>query len=459
MSSPRDILNRARWASGDLESLAITIVHRGAPGDRRTFSGARVVAILPGGVELTPESEASESAFVPYHRFLSIEDAHATELWTRRPSAVAASTGAVDTHDERGREVGQPFEVVLPSLGGELTIDGSAGEGGGQILRTSLALSLLLSKPFVIERIRASRAKPGLMRQHLMAVRAAAAVSQAEVEGAELGSDRLVFRPGPLVGGDLTFDIGSAGSCALVLQTVALPLALARESCRIRVRGGTHATSAPVYEFLARAWLPLVRQTGADLTLSLQQVGFYPAGGGDVLMEAHPSGRLLPLHLAASSGELELTVEAISCSLPEHIAERELASARELLGADAATTRARKVRSPGPGNAVWLVADDRVTGVCNLFSAIGERGRPAEEIGREAALAYLAWRESGASVEAHLADQLMLPIAIAGEGSYSCNEHTLHSRTNIEVIAAFTGRRLRVFELAPTRYLVALGPV
>jgi RNA 3'-terminal phosphate cyclase (ATP) len=265
-----------------------------------------------------------------------------------------------------------------------------------------------------------------------------------------------VFRPRALVGGEFDFDIGSAGSSALVIQTVALPLALASESSRVRLRGGTHAIAAPIHEFLARAWLPLVRHAGADLTLAIRQAGFYPVGGGEVVLETLPSGRLLPIQLAPSSGDLELHLEAISSALPEHIAERELASATELLSAEVTSTRARKVRSPGPGNAMWLVADDRVTGIGNLFSAIGERGRPAEEIGREAAQAYLAWRESGASVEPHLADQLMVPIAIAGAGSYTSSELTLHSRTNIEVIAAFTGRRLRVFELAPDRYRITL---
>ncbi|HEY6880219.1 MAG TPA: RNA 3'-terminal phosphate cyclase [Polyangiales bacterium] len=347
-------------------------------------------------------------------------------------------------------EVEPLFSVVLAAEP-TLTIDGSAGEGGGQILRTALALAMLSGRPFVLERIRAGRKRPGLMRQHLTSVRAAAEVCSATVDGAELGSARLHFVPGPIRPGDYAFDVGSAGSTALVLQTVALPLASAREASRVRVRGGTHALWAPIHPFLERAWVPRV---GAPLSLELVQPGFYPAGGGEVVMTVSPSV-LAPLHVAASSGQHELMAHAVVSNLPEGIARRELTSLAALLPDERLALHSATVRSPGPGNALWLTARDRQTGVCNVFSAIGERGVSAEEVGASCARAFLAFRASGASVEQHLADQLMLPIALADEGSYTCNELTLHSRTNIEVIHAFTGKRLRVWSRESGGYRIS----
>jgi RNA 3'-terminal phosphate cyclase (ATP) len=342
-----------------------------------------------------------------------------------------------------GREVAPEFTVVLP--GDVLTIDGGAGEGGGQILRTSLALSMLTGRPFVLDRIRARRGKPGLLRQHLTCVRAAVRICGAQVEGAELGSARLRFVPGRVQGGVFDFDVGSAGSAALVLQTVALPLALSAQASELRVRGGTHALWAPIYPFLAQAWLLPLRAAGVELALELVRTGFYPAGGGELSLRCVPS-RMGALELAPPSQQRELTLTAIVANLSEGIARRELQSAAELLPDETPELHSAVVDSPGPGNAIWLTSRDRGTGTCNVFSAIGQRGVSAEEVGASCARAYLTWRAAGASVEAHLADQLMLPLALAGAGRYTASELTLHSRTNIEVIHAFTGLRLRVWQ-------------
>jgi RNA 3'-terminal phosphate cyclase (ATP) len=446
MSGARDILNRARWARADLHTLAITVVHRGAPNDQRTLSGASVVAVQAGGVELTPDQPDGETGFVPYHRFVAIHAANGALLWDRHGAAAAPVKEAPEPVSEENtvsREVEPSFSVVLRER--PLTIDGSAGEGGGQILRTALALSMLTGTPFVLERIRAARKKPGLMRQHLTCLRAAAAVCAAELEGAELGSDRLRFAPGDVVPGSYEFDVGSAGSTALVLQTIVLPLALAAKESELRVRGGTHALWAPIQPFLEHAWLPHLREMGARLALELVQAGFYPAGGGEVVLRVEPS-TLGPLHLAPSHPELELSLTAIVANLGEGIARRELTSAAELLANERVQLHSATVRSPGPGNAIWLTA--RHGSSANVFSAIGERGVSAEDVGAACAQAFQKWRATGTSVEEHLADQLMLPIALAGEGSYTTSELTLHSRTNIEVIHAFTGKRLRVHELA-----------
>jgi len=466
MSTIRDLLNRARWRDAGLHTLEIHVLHRGAPDDRRAIGGGRIAAVRSGGIELTPETDESDPVFVPYHRFLAIFDAEGAQIWSKEGGeAATAKSGdgdvrdAGDTAPADAKELASSITVVLAEATdtSPMVLDGSAGEGGGQILRTALALSIATRTPFVLENIRAGRKKPGLMRQHLTSVKAAALVCGGEVEGAALGSSRIVFRPGEVVApGDVAIDVGSAGSVALVLQTVAMALALGGAASRITVRGGTHATMAPTFPFLAEAWLPLVRRAGAKLSLEMRAPGFYPAGGGEVVMTASPAERLAPLHLGDASVLAPLELHAIVAGLSEGIARRELAAASELLTDSRVTMTSGTVRSAGPGNAMWLVARDEASGVVNVFSGIGDVGVPAEDVGQGVAKAFLAWRESGTSVEPHIADQVMLPIALAGGGSFTTNELTLHARTNIEVVRAFTGHRLRAWELGPARFRVAL---
>ena len=178
-----------------------------------------------------------------------------------------------------------------------ITIDGSKGEGGGQVLRSSLSLSMVTGQPFRIKNIRAGRAKPGLLRQHLTCVRASEAVCNATVEGAELGSKEIVFRPGAVQPGLHTFAVGTAGSAMLVLQTVLPPLMLATETSTVTVEGGTHNDHAPPFDFLEHAFVPLLRRMGARVDLILDGYGFYPAGGGRVVATISPAGALSPLHL------------------------------------------------------------------------------------------------------------------------------------------------------------------
>jgi RNA 3'-terminal phosphate cyclase (ATP) len=471
----RDILNRARWASENLHDLELLVVHRGAPGDQRAIAGSRVVNVLAGGIEVAADEAEGESMFVPYHRFLAIRGAQGVTLWSKaegvNPAAQSATaTASAETQTpaaatpglrviETGVELLPTFSVLLHTARDRegLTIDGSAGEGGGQILRTSLSLSLLTGTPFTLERIRAGRKKPGLMRQHLTCVKAAAAISSAEVEGATLGSTRLVFRPRSVEGGEYELDIGSAGSAALVLQTLALPLGLAARPSRVCVRGGTHARWAPIYPFLEAAWLPLMQRAGAELALTLHKTGFYPAGGGEVVMTTSPSGALRPLTLEASRQPLDVKLEAVVAGIPEGIARRELSAAAELLQGTPLALHSASVRSPGPGNAMWLVAHaGEAQAATNVFSAIGEQGISAEQVAASVVNAFITWRDTNTSVEEHLADQVMLPIALAGEGSYTCSALSLHARTNIEVIHAFTGLRLAAWQLGDSRFRVEL---
>lgn len=464
MASLRDILNRARWRDAGLHALEVHVLHRGAPGDRRVIGGSRIAAVRSAGIELTPEDENQDAVFVPYHRFLEIVSADGAQIWSKEgglasPSTPANEASRAEPVTNPGTEITIDIAVVLSeaSASGPLVIDGSAGEGGGQMLRSSLALSMATGTPFVLEKIRAGRKKPGLMRQHLTSVKAAALLCGAKVEGAELGSTRLVFHPGPVVAGEHTLDIGSAGATSLVLQTIALPLALAAHPSRIVIKGGTHAKWAPPYPFLEHAWLPLVRRMGAGIAIELRSPGFFPAGGGEVVLTVTPSREpLKPLHLGETGVLSPLELKAIVSQLPEGVARRELSAAAELLTSTPVTLASETVRSPGPGNAMWLVARDEATGVANVFSGIGDVGVRAEDIGQDVAKALLAWRKTGTSVEEHLADQVMLPIALAGAGSYTTSELTLHSRTNIEVIRAFTGHRLRAWDLGESRFRVAL---
>src|SRR5262245_30877359 len=213
-----------------------------------------------------------------------------------------------------------------------LTIDGSRGEGGGQIFRTSLALSLVSGTPFRIERIRAGREKPGLMRQHLTALEAAATVGEAEVEGAGIGAQSIVFRPRRVRPGAYRFAVGTAGSAGLVLQTILLPLLTAAGPSTLTLEGGTHNPHAPPFDFLAQAFLPLVRRMGGGVEACLERAGFYPAGGGRITVEVTPPPALTPLQLTARGATRRRRARALLSRLPRQIGARELAVVRSRLG-------------------------------------------------------------------------------------------------------------------------------
>lgn len=324
-----------------------------------------------------------------------------------------------------------------------ITIDGSQGEGGGQILRSALTLSLATGTPFRIERIRAGRAKPGLLRQHLTAVKAAAAISRAEVTGAELGSTALGFAPGPVMPGDYEFAIGSAGSTLLVLQTVLLPLALADAPSWLRLQGGTHAMAAPSFDFAARAFLPLLHRMGFHARAALHRHGFYPAGGGVIEVEVMPCGRPAPLMLDRRGALLSRQVEAVVTHLPLHVATREIAAvAKTLCWPEESVVPGRAVAAGGPGNCLTVtVAHEHVT---EVFTGHGQPGVPAEAIAAATAKAVRLYLASQAPVGPHLADQLLLPMALGAGGRFLTVEPTPHTLTNIAVIEAFLGPRIAV---------------
>ncbi len=316
-----------------------------------------------------------------------------------------------------------------------IELDGSSGEGGGQILRTALTLSMVTGQPFRITKIRAGRAKPGLMRQHLVAVQAAAKVSGATVSDAQVGSTTLTFTPGPVKGGDYEFAIGSAGSCTLVLQTLMPALLYADGPSSVRISGGTHNPMAPTAQFLQRAYCRAMAAMGAQIDIEMRRAGFYPAGGGILVARMAPAA-LRPIDLIERGERTDAYAEAFVAGIPADVGQRELDCIGTGMGWSGDQLRMRGLPGEqGPGNAVLITFDfEHVT---DVFSAIGEKSVPAETIAKRVLHEARGYLASGAAVGEHLADQLMLPMALAGGGSFTTEKVSQHSLTNAEVIARF----------------------
>jgi RNA 3'-terminal phosphate cyclase (ATP) len=337
-----------------------------------------------------------------------------------------------------------------------LVIDGSFGEGGGQILRSSLALSMITGTPFRIEDIRANRDPPGLSRQHLTSVTAAAQVCGATVEGAELRSRELTFRPGKVTPGDYTFSVGSAGSTTLVLQTVLPALLVGTRPSTLTLEGGTHNPFAPPLDFLDRAFLPLINRMGPRVETVLNRPGFAPRGGGRVIATVGPAPSLSPFHLTERGRILRQHAKAVVCGIPRHVAERELAVVREKLGWPAEDCEVVELpEADGPGNIITLEVESEH--VSEVFTGVGMRGVRAEAVAAEAADAAARYLAAGVPAGDCLADQLLLPLALAGGGSYRTLGLTRHSATNIEVIRRFLAVDVGVTEDGTDRVLIRVA--
>lgn len=321
-----------------------------------------------------------------------------------------------------------------------IEIDGSEGEGGGQILRSALSLSICTEQPFRIENIRANREKPGLLRQHLTAVNAAAIISNAEVTGAEIGSRRLEFRPRKVIAGDYTFAIGTAGSCTLVLQTVLPPLLQANGPSSVRISGGTHNRACPPVDFLARSFLPLLRHMGAEVDFELVKYGFYPRGGGEISVKIQPCKSLTPISLVERGPRTDHYAEAYIAGIPMHVAQRELAIIGDMLNWDESRLKLRGLPSEsGPGNAVTItIVHEHVT---EVFTGVGEKGVSAEVVAKRAIGEAKEYLSSSAAVGSHLADQLLIPMALGGVNCFSTLLPTQHFESNAKVIEFFTNVR------------------
>jgi RNA 3'-terminal phosphate cyclase (ATP) len=337
-----------------------------------------------------------------------------------------------------------------------IVIDGASGEGGGQVVRTALTLSLLTGRPFRIEQIRARRARPGLLRQHLAAVRAAQVLGNARVDGAELGAARLTFEPQGLAAGDHRIDIGSAGSVTLVAQTLIPALLTASGSSRIAIVGGTHNPLAPPYEFLERVFVPLLRRMGCRVDVALIRPGYFPRGGGEMTVSITPVKTLQPLTLLTRGDLVSATTEVRLAHLPRGIAEREIRTVAAVLGG--LDLHARVIddsASAGPGNVVLVTLAFR--NVTELFAGFGEKRVPAETVAREAADAAARFLAADAAVGVHLADQLLLPLALCGAGCFTTLRPSGHTATNAALIERFLPVQFRIDAAAHGVWRIAVG--
>lgn len=319
-----------------------------------------------------------------------------------------------------------------------LSIDGSLGEGGGQVLRTSLALALITGRPFTLTNIRSRRSKPGLMAQHLKAVEAAAEIGKARVEGAVLGSQSLVFEPVGLSSGDFHFDIGTAGSTSLVLQTILPPLSFASARSTITLIGGTHVSWSPCFHFLEMHWLHYVRKIGFDIRLQLEAAGFYPRGGGHVVASVQPVSRLSPLCLTSRGALKKIRGVSAVANLNDSIAERQRVQAirrlKDVSGAIEISTL--RLPSPSRGSLLLLLAEFENSQCC--FYGLGALGKPAERVADEAADELLGFLATDGVIDPYLADQLVLPLALAtGVSEIRTSQVTQHLTTNAEIVKMF----------------------
>ena len=321
-----------------------------------------------------------------------------------------------------------------------IEIDGSQGEGGGQIIRSSLALSAVTGQPITLTNIRAGRKKPGLKRQHLACVAAASEICDGEVVGAELNASSFTFKPGQIEPGDYSFKVGTAGSTSLVAQTVLPALMIADAPSTLTLEGGTHNPWAPPFDFLQRSFLPQLAKAGPVVNATLDAYGFYPAGGGRFRLEINPSQTLKGIELLHRGSKPVPTVTAIVSGIPKSVGERECDTIRRRMSWSEKCTRVHEVKDPvGPGNVVMIeLASDSVT---ELFIGIGKVGVKAEQVARNVVREAKTHLASDVPVGEYLADQLMMPMGLAAHGgnksSFRTGPLSMHSQTHIDILKTF----------------------
>lgn len=315
-------------------------------------------------------------------------------------------------------------------------IDGSQGEGGGQILRSALALSILTGQAMRITHIRARRSNPGLMAQHLRAVDAAAAISKASVQGAVLNSTELVFEPVEIRSGRYRFDIRTAGATTLVLQTIFIPLSLASSASSVIISGGTHVPWSPSYHYLELNWLPLLIEMGFNAQISLDQAGFYPQGGGRISAVIRPVTEIKPLNLIQRGQLLKLQGISAVANLPLSIAERQKHQALKRLERLRPHIKTVQMPSRFKGTLLLLSAEFENGRAC--FFGLGKLGKPAEQVADEAVDGLEVFLSTDATVDPYLADQLLLPLCLSkGASAIRSSRVSEHLLTNAAILSAF----------------------
>jgi RNA 3'-terminal phosphate cyclase (ATP) len=335
-----------------------------------------------------------------------------------------------------------------------IEIDGS--QGGGQLLRTALTLSMVTGEPFTMTGIRAKRSRPGLMRQHLTAVEAARQVSDATITGADLGSQTLTFVPQAVRAGDFHFPIGTAGSTTLVLQTVLPALCRADKASTIRLEGGTHNPLAPSADFLIHTFAPVLEKMGVIADIRLDRYGFYPAGGGVIHAHIKPAETLRPLHLLERGELRSVSATALISSINVSVAERELKVVERRLSLADGALKLHEIRPAlGPGNALIIRVESQH--VVETFTTFGERGVSAEQVAERACDEVQAYLKAPVAIGPYMADQLLLPVALAGSGSFTTTAPTAHSRTNAALIEKFLAVQIDHIELGHDAWRVEIG--
>lgn len=337
-----------------------------------------------------------------------------------------------------------------------IEIDGSQGEGGGQVLRTALSLSACLGKPVHIRHIRQGRAKPGLMRQHLACVKAIAEVSNAHVRGAFIGSRAVEFVPDQIKGGEYHFSVGSAGSSTLVFQTVLPALMLAKEPSLLTLEGGTHNPLAPSFDFVRHAFLPLLEQMGFGLDAKLERYGFYPVGAGKWTVSIYPPDYFRFFELHQRGQLLDCSGECLGAKIPSHIVAREKKQLLRKLNWPEDAIIAKNVESLGSGNIVSLFV--RYPKITEVIDSIGSIGVSSEQVANKAVEALHRYQSVGAPVGRYLADQLLLPLVVTAGGKYVTGPLSEHSKTNISVMRQLADVKIKTEEImSKKQWMVSVG--
>lgn len=336
-----------------------------------------------------------------------------------------------------------------------IIIDGSEGEGGGQVVRNACALSMVTGESFRISNIRGRRSKPGLMRQHVTAIEAACAISNSDCTGIFVGSSEIVFKPGKVKPGNYHFAVGTAGSTGLVLQTVLMPLVMADGASRLVLEGGTHNPSAPPFDFIERSFLPIINAMGTKIEVRLHRHGFYPRGGGHVEVDIAP-GPLKYMNSLDRGEPLGVSGQAVFASLPFDIAQRMITRVRKAFPDWPEEVLSIRELPADEGPGVILLLEARYASVTEIVSGFGQLGLSGDLIAKTSAARLRGYIESSAFAGPYLADQLVLPFVLAGSGTFTTVKPSQHLLTAIDLAKRFTGRRIDITREANGNHVVSV---
>lgn len=316
-------------------------------------------------------------------------------------------------------------------------IDGSIGEGGGQVLRTSLTLSVLLLKPFEMINIRANRPNPGIQAQHLKAIEASALISNAIVEGATLKSSKIKFYPREIKSGNFKINIGTAGSTSLVLQTLYLPLSFANATSALSIIGGTHVSWSPTFDYIKNCWLYFMNKIGLDIKVEMKRAGFYPHGGGEIKAIINPVNEIKALNLTERGKLLKIQIYSAHTNLTDEVAKRQAKTAEKILKNHGEIETIIDELQSHSKNTTIAITGIFENSVC-CYTNLGEKGKRAEAVAEEACEKFLKFISSDSVIDEYMADQILLPLSIAnGVSEFTTTKITNHLKTNMDTIKKF----------------------